>query len=518
MSGITDAGFVRKTRAEVLASMQAEARVQFGADVDLGPFSDIGLMQGIEADEVDELWQLAENIWFNNFLNTGEGVGLDEVVALGGIARNPATRATVELELFGTATTVVDVGFQAQTLAGVAFITTEAGTISTQSGFQEIDSTPVVFSGSTVPAITAATYDLDVTVDGGGLNQLSFAIAVTDNWDAIVAEIQVQLRAATGSTETVTIVNGNIRITSATASDSSAILIAAGTAGSGGGDLLAFIVASVANMTATILTAVAGSNGRADIAASAVLFGTVGVVGAATITQITTGVAGVVTVNNRAESTGGAAIETDAALRARYKARGTSGGSSAVAIQSALNNLASVVTAKVFENVTLLTDGAGLPAKSLEAVIDGGTNDDIMGVLLPFKPAGIETFGTVTGTKTDNQGNLRTFKWSVPTPVDIYVDVDITSNADWDSSFEATVKARVAAIVGGTSAGVTYPGGGIDADVFAWQVIANFDDILGIDVVTVKVAKTPSPTLDLVAIDRDERARTDDAKIVITVT
>lgn len=126
-----------------------------------------------------------------------------------------------------------------------------------RGGYQEISSTPLTFVGETVPAITANTYDLDVTIDGGGLNQLAIAIAVTDDWFTIAAALQAALRTATGSTETIVITNGRIRCTSATTGGSSSVLIAAGTAGSGGGDLLTKID-TLTDMTTTIESAVAG--------------------------------------------------------------------------------------------------------------------------------------------------------------------------------------------------------------------------------------------------------------------
>lgn len=518
MSGVTGAGFERKTRAEITAEVDAELKAQFGPDVDLTPGSPIGLLKDVFIDQIDERWQAQEDIYYSLYPDTSEGVNLERVVALGGLSRKPASKSIVELEIFGTAGTSVPLGFQAQTATGEAFETASTVTIVAVEGFQEISSVPLTFSGSTVPAISANTYDLDITIDGGVLNQLTFVIAVTDTWDTIVAAIQSALQTATGSTEAVIIVGGRIRVTSATTGPSSTVLIAAGTAGSGGGDILAAIDAQVANMTTTIEAAVDGSDGRVDVIARAVIAGINGNVGADTINVIGTPVAGVTSVNNRIEATGGAPVETDVQLRARYQARGATGGSSANAIQAELNELESVITAKVFENNTDTIDGDGLPPHSIEVVVDGGTDEEIGNIILNFKPAGIETFGSSTTTVIDNAGISRTFKFTRPTYVDIYVDVDITKNAEWDSSYAATVKARVAEIVGGVSGGVTYPGNGIDADVFSWQIIANLGGIQGIDDVDVDVENVSPPTLKKFVIGHSQRARTDDAKIVVTAT
>jgi uncharacterized phage protein gp47/JayE len=516
--GITSAGFVRKPRSVIQSEVEADLRVQFGADVDLTPQSPHGALATVFVDQLDERWQSQENNYYAFFPDTSEDTSLERVVSYGGLSRKQASKAIVELEIFGVAGTVVSNGFQGQTATGKAFETTESVTIAAIEGYQEISSIPVTFSGSTIPLIAANTYDLDVTIDGGGLNQLTFALAPTHSWDDVVALIETALQTATGSTETVIILGGSIRITSATTGDSSVVLIAAGTAGSGGGDFLAAVDLQIANMTTTIETAVDGSTGRADADAQAIDSGVDGNVGAATITTIGTPVAGVTSVNNREAATEGDAIETDAALRARFQAGGLLGGSSAESIQTQLNALDSIITAKVFENNTDAVDGDGLPPHSIEAVVDGGTDAEIGDILLRFKAAGIETFGGNTTTVVDNAGISRTFKFSRPTNVSIWVDVDIVSNSEWDSTYAVTVKARVAEIVGGTSGGVTYSGNGISADVLAWQIIANMDDILGIEEMSVDVDTSGPPSGLTVAISRSQRAITDDAKITVAVT
>lgn len=116
------------------------------------------------------------------------------------------------------------------------------------------------FLGSTVAGIaTHNNWELDVTVDGGSVNKLvDIDIAITDDWDAVALAIQTSLRTATSSTETVSIVDGVIRFQSATGDASSAMLVVAGTAGSGSGDLIAAITALSAGYTCTKDDPIAG--------------------------------------------------------------------------------------------------------------------------------------------------------------------------------------------------------------------------------------------------------------------
>lgn len=128
-----------------------------------------------------------------------------------------------------------------------------------RGGYQELSSTTVTFVGEIVPALTAQTYAIDVTIDGGALGQLVITVAVTDDWFTIASKIQTALRTDTGSTETVVVTNGRIRVTSATTGGGSSVLIAAGTGVSVGGDLIAAITAQVTDMTVTVEAAVVGA-------------------------------------------------------------------------------------------------------------------------------------------------------------------------------------------------------------------------------------------------------------------
>ena len=258
------------------------------------------------------------------------------------------------------------------------------------------------------------------------------------------------------------------------------------------------------------------SGGSVDLESRAIEAGTAGNVSAGTITEITSPQSGVDSVTNAAGAVGGADIETDPELRQRYKDRGVAGGSTAVAIQAVLNNIETVVTAVCYENNT---DGTvdGMPPHSIECVIDGGTEQEILEALLNNKPAGIETHGGESGQIVDSAGVTRTFKWSEPTFQDVYVDVDITPDAEWEAGFIDAVKQKVVEEVGGTYDSVDYPGQGIGVDVLSWRIIAALDSLVGIENVQVRVGEAADPADTKVDIERAERAQTDETKIVVTV-
>jgi len=103
------------------------------------------------------------------------------------------------------------------------------------------DATNGSLIGTQVTAAAAATYDFDVTVDGGGLQQLAIVLAGGEDYSTIAA-----LMSAVVVGGGVSYVDGNFtfRVTSATTGATSTATVAAGTLGSGGGDLFAALDAA----------------------------------------------------------------------------------------------------------------------------------------------------------------------------------------------------------------------------------------------------------------------------------
>ena len=114
----------------------------------------------------------------------------------------------------------------------LSYDTPVAGTATpAAAGYATISNSIAALVGATVPALPSATYKVDIAIDGTN-RALSVALLVTDDWTGIAAKIQIALRAATSSAETVAIADGKIKVTSATTGTSSTVLIAKGTRGS----------------------------------------------------------------------------------------------------------------------------------------------------------------------------------------------------------------------------------------------------------------------------------------------
>ncbi|MBW2672059.1 MAG: baseplate J/gp47 family protein [Deltaproteobacteria bacterium] len=191
----------------------------------------------------------------------------------------------------------------------------------------------------------------------------------------------------------------------------------------------------------------AGAGTVADVAFEAVTAGAT-VANAATLTVIDTPTTGAASVTNPLDATIGAAEETDAALRLRREADLSKPGTGTVdAIRADLLNVSGVTSARVFENDTDATDGDGLPPHSIEALVLGGAAQDVVDQIWASKGAGIQTYGASSGTAEDSVGDNHTVNYTRPTEKRIYLEIDLTTDADYPVDGDAQVATAAAALV-----------------------------------------------------------------------
>lgn len=117
-------------------------------------------------------------------------------------------------------------------------------------------------------------------------------------------------------------------------------------------------------------------------------------------------------------------------------------------LEGALLDLTDVKQARVYENFTNQTDDKGVPAHSLNAVVIGGSDDDIGLTILKKKIGGCGVFGSISNTQ-EYAGAQRTVKFDRASSVNIKIklllervggfhDIDTESikSALSDTSFE----------------------------------------------------------------------------------
>lgn len=89
-------------------------------------------------------------------------------------------------------------------------------------------------------------------------------------------------------------------------------------------------------------------------------------------------------------------------------------------LEGALLDLPDVKQARVYENFTNQTDDKGVPAHSLNAVVIGGSDDDIGLIILKKKIGGCGVFGSISNTQ-EYAGAQRTVKFDRASNVNIKV-------------------------------------------------------------------------------------------------
>lgn len=98
MFGLSKKGFMRKTYPDIKESMEQRARETFGDDINLRKNSFLGMLITVTSWCISGLWQLAEKVYHNKYVDFAEGVNLDLACRNYGITRLSAEKARGQVE------------------------------------------------------------------------------------------------------------------------------------------------------------------------------------------------------------------------------------------------------------------------------------------------------------------------------------------------------------------------------------------------------------------------------------
>lgn len=438
MLGIDASGFTRDTLEEILENLRARWRAEFGQSSDLSTNSPDGQIVNILGDRIAELEEGLEQVYHAFTVDGASLAALDDLCAITGTVREPASKSTVTATATGTPSTLLSTG-------------REVSVTGTAKRF-------VTLAPATIVAVTA----------WAGLETLSLGARRT-NGGKVYQVITAGTTAASGGPA------GNAQdITDGT--------VHWRYLGDGTG---AIDVATEAKETGPTI---AVSN---------------------TLTVIETPVGGWSSVTNVLDADLGADVELDSSLRLRREEElAAAGAATHPAVLAAVLKVAGVTQAVVFQNQTNGTV-SGMPPKSIEAVVLGGAAQDIHDALFDNVAAGIEMYGSTTGSSVDANGDGQPTAFSRPVDLNIYVIVHLIKNPKlYPPDGDAQVEAAIVAMGDAYRFGKNAVSSAVKAACF---------DVAGVlDVTAAYIGTAPAPTLETtIQVGPREQAKFDTSRIAV---
>ncbi len=404
--GITPAGFVLKRYEDCRSELEATIREVFGNDVNLDTGSVFNQFLHIWALREADQWERMQAAYNATRPASAVGTALDDILELSGLTRFPATSSFVEIMMRGADQAVVPQYFSVSDENETAhWLLFQATTISASNALEALIHVDSVIAGN-----------YSISLNGSGV-----------------------IYTATGS-ETVDEIVANL-----------ANLIIGG--GSGAGftvtyDLDTDIISILAEDRKTPFTvALTGSMAFESI-------GTPGLFLCETVGPIPAPAGSMVKINtpdtptsviNFFPATRGYLVETDteARLRREVSYAGIAGATPTAIGTRIRGEVVGVSDCHVFVNDKDIEDADGRPPHSVEAVVSGGADQDVLNKLYEVLAGGPDTYGNVTGTVTTSLGQLKEMSFS--RPLIIYVWVRYTLTYDPEVAFPVDGQAQIKA-------------------------------------------------------------------------
>lgn len=144
------------------------------------------------------------------------------------------------------------------------------------------------------------------------------------------------------------------------------------------------------------------------------------------ITSFVTTIGGLQTVTNLADAVLGRLVAQDLELRRLREAElATAGSTPFDALLADLTEISGVNSVTLFVNNTDTTDVDGVPPHAIEALVQGGVDQDIFNALLASVAAGIATHGNTSGTAFDSVGVAHAESFSRAEPVTLFFRLSV---------------------------------------------------------------------------------------------
>ncbi len=475
--GITPQGFNRKRLEDIRLELIEQYEAEFGA-IDVSTESVLGVMIGVQAKALADLWEGLESAYNSLYPSTADGISLDNVADFTGVQRLGATQTIGVIQSFGDLGTSISIGR----------VISIAQTGDRFTVYVNVVIAPAIATTNVLIDVDTVIDSTDYTVTINGTPE-TFNSGVSATAISIAAGLVGVIDASPEAVDGIDNLDGTFFVQADDAINPFSVVV----------------TAELAILKASVNTPVVSEE-----------FGEIqGLAGTATV--IETPVAGWDSINNENDFDIGRNPETDTELRLRrLSSLQVTGAGTLEAIRSRLLQVTGVTAAFVEENVTIVVDGAGRPPKSFEAVVAGGDDQDIADLIWLVKPAGIETYGTETVSVVDSQGISHDILFSRATEIYLWVRVTLTLTSE--ETYPVDGDAQVALNVLEYAQTLE-----IGDDVYVQRFYAPIYEVPGIATALVEIATSATPggppgayqTTNL-AISNTEVAVSDSGRISVT--
>lgn len=458
MAGLSNEGFTTKRLPELVDDAKAEAVVVFqdlvepGDTVNTDDSSVIGRLIALKSDAEADLWEAAQQVYSAFDPNSATGISLDNMILLSGIpARFENTRTTAQVLLSGDNGTVIAAGN----------VVSSPTTSEQFSIISDVSLTPDAASGivlTTIAVSDITAYTLTLTRQG--ITQVvSYTSTSGATKEAILAGLKSQIDASFPVlSATIQTSDGNLKIDSVDQ----------------------FFLTSFSASTNLGIIKVTKLG---DVQAS-----NVGPISQPvnTISQILTSRLGWDSVTNPVAAVPGRFRETDEELRLRFRnTKFERAGNIVEAVYSALFSLDDVQQVFIDDNNTSVTNANGTPPHSFLVLVDGGTSAEIAQAIWDNRGAGVTSVGNTTVTITDKFGYPRDIQFSRPTPVNLYIQIDLTTDQNFPENGEDLIRAAIISYIDNLAIG---------QDIIYSRLYTPINSIPGHQVNSLLVGTTNPPT------------------------
>lgn len=457
--GLTNDGPNIKRLDVILDEMHTDLSERWGVNTRQNTESFINHLLTNVADQIAELWEFGENVYYSQYPSSADGISLDNAAQIAGAFRKNAEPSVYPLHCTGVDGATLDTTTMVASVTNpVTQLTLVAESKLTRASVNQVR---IKIPGD--EAITADTYR--VTIDGADYTVVSNKTERVQVLGDISSVLSASLPDFTFSVnaDDVTL-------------DVAANEITRSFALSMSDNLTTETVTCILNFQTT-------ENGDIFLPNE-------------TITAIVKAPAEFIKVTNLCEYIPGRLVETDAEFRNSYFDTLFSGSSTmSESIRSSiLANVQGVTSVTVFENDTDTVDANGLYPHSIEVVVVCTENQQIYQKIAEQiflnKAAGINTYGSVSKTVTGDGGESITIRFSVPEPVYVWWRLEVTPEIT-DVDVQNEIKAIIAEYVDSLSSGENVVPQRIFGDIFTKYPSITYIDV---KLAVTETSEAPDPS------------------------